>query len=367
MINFNGYKSENNSDMARFLKSRTQSKGAAPGSLIFMGNQTMETPRIRLFKYDQDKATEKEYTSVDEALSDLSTTQISWLNIDGLHDISIIQKIGKHFNISAMVLENVLNTGQRAKYFDDDNSLTMLTKAVYYDSENNRLSAEQISFILCGNVLISFQEKSGDHFDPVRERIRNSIGHIRKSSSDYLLFCLVDSLVDNYLITIEQIGSRVEEIETRLADPDKELSNELFQFRTEITFLRKTIRPLKEVMTKLLRSESEFLKSENHIFFLELNDMVEHSNDAIDIYFSMVGDQLNLYHTNISNRANGVMKVLTIFASIFIPLTFIAGVYGTNFDYLPELHFRYSYFVMWGVMLLVALSMLYYFRKNKWF
>ena len=353
--------------MARFLKSITKSKGAAPGSLIFMGNQTMEIPRIRVFKFNLDTTSEQEYQTIEDALKNIDPSQMNWLNIDGLHDTSIIKKIGTQFDISALILDNVLNTGQRSKFFDDKNTLAIITKAVYSDDDTNSIFVEQISFIICGYVLISFQERPGDHFEPVRERIRNNIGHIRKSSSDYLLYTLLDSLVDNYLITIEQIGSKIEELDNRLDDPDKELSNELFHYKTEITYFRKAIRPLKEVMTRLIRSDSEFIKKETHVYFQELNDLVEHANDAIEIYFGMIGDQLNLYHTNLSNRANDVMKVLTIFASIFIPLTFLAGVYGTNFEFLPELHFKYSYFVMWGVMVLVAGGMLRYFKKNKWF
>lgn len=353
--------------MARFLKSRSKAKGAAPGSLIFIGNQAMEKPRIRLFSYDSEATAEQEYQSIEEALAGIKPSQVNWLNIDGLHDTSILQKIGKHFSISPLALENVLNTGQRSKFFEDLNSLTILTKAVYYESETNNISVEQISFILCDHVLISFQEKPGDHFEPVRERIRNNIGRIRKSGTDYLLYTLMDSLVDNYLINIEQIGSKIEDLEPRLADPDKEVSDELFHNKTEVTYFRKTIRPLKEVMTRLLRSDSDLIKKDSQVYFQELYDLVEHSNEAIETYFNMIGDQFNLYNTNVSNRVNDVMKVLTIFASIFIPLTFIAGVYGTNFDVVPELHFKYSYFVMWGVMLIVALSMLYYFKKNKWF
>lgn len=353
--------------MARFLKSRKKAKGAAPGTLIFMGNQKTETPKIRLFTFNEKTSTEKEYQSIEKVLNDIKPDQTNWLNIDGLHDTSIIRTIGTHFNISPLALENVLNTGQRAKLFDDTNSLTIITKAVYYDTAKNKISVEQISFLIRDHLLISFQEKPGDHFEPVRERIRNKLGHISKCSVDYLLYTLMDSLVDNYLINIEQLGAKIEALEQRLSAPDKELSDELFYYKTEIMYFRKSIRPLREVMTRLLRSDSKHIKKETQIYLLELNDLIEHSNDAIDTYFTMIGDQLNLYNTNISNRANDVMKVLTIFASIFIPLTFIAGIYGTNFDFVPELHFKYSYYIMWGVMIIVAGSMLYYYKKNKWF
>jgi magnesium transporter len=353
--------------MARFLKNRLKAKGAAPGSFIFIGNQKMDNPRIRLFSYNNDNTSENEFETIEKALGRIDPEMVNWLNIDGLHDISLIQKIAKHFDISALALENVLDTGQRCKLFEDKNSITILSKAIYYESDNNRISVEQISFILAKNILISFQEKVGDHFEPVRERIRNNIGRIRKSSQDYLLYSLIDSLVDNYFINIEKIGEKIENIEQRISVPDKEVSAELFNFKREISFFRKTIRPLKEVMTRLLRLNTDIIKGDNKIYYQELFNLVDHSNDAIDTYFSMINDHINLYNTNLSNKVNDVMKVLTIFASIFIPLTFIAGIYGTNFDYVPELHFRYSYFVMLGIMLVVALTMLYYFKKNKWF
>ena len=353
--------------MARFLKSRAKAKGAAPGSLIFMGKQKMETVKIRLFKYSKDNTSEKEYNSIEEAFKAIDNKQTNWLNIDGIHNTEVIQKIGQHFNISTLALESVLNTGLRAKFFEDKESITLITKAVYYNSEENNISVEQISFVLFQHVVISFQEKLGDHFEPVRARIRNGFGRIRKCTADYLMYALIDCLIDNYLINLEQIGENIEAMEAKLAEPNKEVSAELFQYKTEISYFRKTIKPLKEVLIRLLRSKTELVKEENIIFYQELFDIEEQSIEAVDNYFSMTNDLHNLYNTNISNKANEVMKVLTIFASIFIPLTFIAGIYGTNFEYVPELKFRNAYFIMWGVMLLVAGTMLYFFKKHKWF
>ncbi|MFC2120025.1 magnesium/cobalt transporter CorA [Bacteroidota bacterium] len=353
--------------MARFLKSRVKAKGAAPGSLIFIGKKKMEYTKIRLFKYSENETSEIEYNSIDLAIKSIDDHQINWLNIDGINDTDIIQKIGKQLNISPLALENVLNTGQRAKFFEDKESITLIAKAVYYDTKENKISVEQISFVLFKNIVISFQEKTGDHFEPVRARIRNSIGRIRKSKADYLMYTLIDSLVDNYLINLEQLGEKIEALEAKLSEPNKEISNELFQYKTEISYFRKTIKPLKEVLTRLLRSKSELIREENIVFYHELFDIEEQAIDAVDNYFGMTNDLLSLYNTNISNKANEVMKVLTIFASIFIPLTFIAGIYGTNFEYVPELQFRNAYFIMWGAMILVAAIMLYYFKKHKWF
>jgi magnesium transporter len=353
--------------MARFLKSRSKAKGAAPGSLIFMGKQKMESTRIRLFKYSENGTSENEFDSIDKALKAVGEKQINWLNIDGLHNTEVIQQIGKQLNISPLALENVLNTGQRAKFFEDKESLTVLTKAVYYNADDNEISVEQISFVLFQNLVISFQEKSGDHFEPVRTRIRDGYGRIRKRTADYLMYALIDCLVDNYLINLEQIGEKIEALEPRLVNPSKEISSELFQFKTEISYFRKNIKPLKEVLTRLLRSKNELIREDNIVFYQELFDIEDHSIDAVENYYVMTNDLINLYNTHISNKANEVMKILTIFASIFIPLTFIAGIYGTNFEYVPELQFRYAYFIMWGVMILVASIMLYFFKKHKWF
>jgi magnesium transporter len=209
--------------MARFLKKRSKAKGAPPGSFIFLGNQKMENSKIKMISYDQESVSENEYKTIEEALKGVHSEEVNWLNIDGVHDTSLIQKIGKHFDVSPLALENILNTGQRCKLFEDKESITLITKAVYFHQEINQIEVEQISFILLENTLISFQEKEGDHFDPVRERIRNKLGRIRKSGPDYLLFALIDGIVDNYLIDTEKIGEKIESLENLLSQPNKEL------------------------------------------------------------------------------------------------------------------------------------------------
>lgn len=353
--------------MARFLKSRVKAKGASPGSLIFMGRKKMESTKIRLFKYSENKTSENEFNSIEKALKAIDNSQINWLNIDGIHNTDIVQKIGKHFNISPLALENILNTGQRAKLFEDKESVTLITKAIYYNTDENIISVEQISFVLLENTVISFQEETGDHFEPVRLRIRTGFGRIRKSTADYLMYTLIDCLVDNYLINLEQLGEKIEAFEAKLSEPNKEISIQLFKYKTEVSYFRKTIKPLKEVLIRLIRSKTELVKADNLVYYQELYDIEDQSIEAAENYFSMTNDLINLYNINISNKVNEVMKVLTIFASIFIPLTFIAGIYGTNFDYVPELHYKHSYFVMWGAMISVAGIMLYYFKKHKWF
>jgi magnesium transporter len=353
--------------MARFLKSRLKARGASPGELIFLGKQKMEEVKIRLIQYNTTDFKETSFENLDEALLSIKNDYINWLNIDGIHNIEIIKKTGVHFNLSSISLENILNTGQRAKFIEDNNAITLITKAINLNKEAMAISVEQISFFVLQNVVISFQERIGDHFEPVRTRIRNNIGRIRKSSADYLSFTLIDALVDNYLINLEQIGERIESLEHKTENPTKELSRELFQLKTEVAYFRKSIRPMKEMLTRVLNSNSDFFNDKNEIYYQELFDLIEQANEASDNYLTMTNDLINLYNTNLSHKENQVMKVLTIFASIFIPLTFIAGIYGTNFEYLPELKYKFAYFIMWGVMIIVAMGMLVYFKKQKWF
>ena len=353
--------------MARFLKSRLKTKGAAPGSLIFIGDKKMDDTRLNLLTYNENELFEKEYKSIDELLANIKSGYVNWINVDGIHDTDIIKKIGKEFNISPLALENIPDTGQRPKIFEDPGYAVLITKAVYFDRDENKISVEQISFVLRENIIISFQEKTGDHFEHVRNRIRNSVGKIRRTGSDYLAYALIDSLLDNYLINLEQIGSKIEALSSRLNDNNKEVSTLLFHYKTELSYFRRAIVPLKPLPVRLIKSDTKVISQENLVYFELLTDLSDQAHEAIDSYINMTNDLINMYNTNLSNRVNQVMKVLTIFASIFIPLTFIAGVYGTNFDYIPELQYRNAYFIMLGAMVLVAGVMIYFFKKHKWF
>ncbi len=352
--------------MARFLKSRKLAKGKAPGSFVFIGKQKMEKSRIRVIQYNENEILETEEEHIEQALQSIEKNKVTWINIDGIHDAAVIEKVGHRLNISALLLDNIPNTDQRPKFLEDSENIILIIKAFFFNTDNSSIDTEQISFILGKEYLVTFQEKIGDHFEVVRERLREKIGVIRTKGPDYLLHALTDALVDNYFIGIENLGHQVEKLESRLSGNDKDIASLIYFYKTEFTYLRKHIRPLKEVMTRLLKTESGVIHKKSMIYFQELEDLVIQSLEAIEIYYTMVSDQLNIYHTNVSNRVNDVMKVLTIFASIFIPLTFIAGIYGTNFDYLPELHYRYSYYIMWGIMVLVAVVMLWFFRRKKW-
>lgn len=354
--------------MARFFKKRIEAKGLAPGSLVFIGKQKIEKPSLKIINYDKDSLEEIDILSVEDVIRMKGTHSVSWLNIYGIHDTELIKKVGEIYDLHPLVLEDIMNTGQRPKLEEFDNCQFIAMKMLQYNKEEQQVYAEQLSIVLGREFIISFQERPGDVFEPVRYRIRKHKGRIRSSGNDYLAYALMDTVVDNYIYIIEGIGEQIEELQQQILDnPNPIMLRQINGFKSEISFLNKVIRPVRELVTRLVRSESDLFQKKTIPFVKDLLDLITHVAETVDTYREILSDYLNIYHSSISNRMNEVMKVLTIFAAIFIPLTFLAGVYGTNFENIPELGFRYSYFIMWGIMVVVAIIMIRYFRKKKWF
>jgi magnesium transporter len=353
--------------MARFLKSRKISQGTSPGSLIFIGNKKMDQSQIHIMLYNRETLEEKQIDDISGIPEDLPADSVLWINIYGLQDTLLIEKIGEKFTIPPLELEDILNTDQRPKIIENENNLTLFLKVLEYDPENTRVNGDHISMVLGPNYVITFQERVARYFEPVRERIRNNRGRIRKSGPDYLAYTLADTLVDGYLQSIENLGAAIENMEEEVFTiTKKEVVQKIYRLKTNVSFIRKSVFPLKETLLLVTKMDSKFIQKKNHSFFKDLLDLSTQAMEAVEIYYNMTNDYLNIYHANVGNRTNDVMKVLTIFASIFIPLTFIAGVYGTNFDVLPELHFKYSYFIMLAVMLVIAVAMLFFFKRKDW-
>jgi magnesium transporter len=268
-----------------------------------------------------------------------------------------MEEISKGFNLDSLILAEVMNTGTRPKVVEYQNCVYISIKMLQQNPETNLISVENLSLIITESVLISFQERRGDVFEPVRERIRKQKKRIRNSGTDYLAFALLDIVIDNYIYVISVLGEKIESLEDNLAiEPKQSLILEINNYKRELNFLRKNIKPAREMILALSKIESDLIDETSYIHFKELQDNIDQASDSSDSYREILSDQLN-----------DIMKFLTIFSVIFIPLTFIAGIYGTNFDILPELHFKYSYFIMWGVMVSVAIGMLIYFKKRKWF
>src|SRR6056297_1552541 len=353
--------------MARFLKSRKKSHGATPGSLIFIGNQKMEKPEIHIMIYNRETLQEKHVDSIDEIPENLPEASVLWVNIYGLQDTELIAKAGERFSIPPLELEDIVNTDQRPKVVESDKNLSFFLKMLEYREETAQVAGDQVTIVLGENAVITFQEKPAHYFEFVRERIRNGRGRIRHAGADYLAYALIDTLVDGYIHTIESLGASMEAMETDvLNNSQKSIVEKIYRHKTNIGYIRKSIFPLKEMMLFLNKTESKLIQKKTRSFLKDLNDLTTQALEAVEIYHNMANDYLNIYHSNVANRTNDVMKVLTIFASIFIPLTFIAGVYGTNFNYIPELEYKYSYFIMIGGMLIVAVIMLFYFKRKDW-
>ena len=354
--------------MARFLNDRQKASGKIPGSLIHLGTKKIDKPLIRLTNFASDKLIEIEPEKLEDCMQYISDGTVSWISLYGLHDADMIQKLGELFEIHGLLLEDMLNTDQRPKITENDKLLIIILKILDFNDKTKELTSDQISLILDDNYLITLQEKEGHYFDTIRERMRKGTGRVRRKGADYLTYVLLDTIVDNYLLNIEILGSIIEKTEGRIFIPkQKGLIEEIYKHKTEINFLRKNIRPVKEILHHLIENESGFIEDENMKYFRDLNDLVVQATETVEIYQIMLNDQMNIYHANLDLRANEIMKVLTVFSAFFIPLTFVAGVYGTNFEYLPEIKLKFGYLYFWIVLVLITLSLTIYFKRRKWF
>ena len=353
--------------MARFFKKRTEIKGVSPGTLVFIGQKKMDSVNIRLIDYNADDLKE-------ETLSDLpSKTQLfhsernSWLNIDGLHDTQFLQRFVDDFDVHPLIMEDVVNTGQRSKMEEIDEYIFLSLKMLHLDEEKQEVRAEQVSMVLHDHYLITFQERIGDVFEPVRVRLRSKKGKSRYAAPDYLMYALLDTVVDNYVFLIEEIGSKIEDLELKVLDnPDKEIVEDINNFKKELNFLSKVIRPAREMLISLVRSENTLIQKKTRPYINDLIGIITHAIETIDSYRTMLGDFLEIYNSTVNHRLNDVMRFLTVFSTIFIPLTFIAGIYGMNFEVMPELKVSWGYFAALGLMAAVAIGMLGFFRRKRW-
>jgi len=341
--------------------------GLPPGSLIHVGEKRVEQTGITIIDYSETELKEFTAKSVEECISFRDSQTVTWINIDGLHDTDIIQDIGNNFGIHSLVQEDILHTAQRPKLENLEDYIFATLKMIDYDEKSEEVTAEQISLILGRNFVISFQERAGDTFDSVRNRIRNGRGRIRRMGVDYLFYALIDSIVDNYFYILERYGEKLEMIETELTENATiETLHIIHRLKKEMTILRKSVWPMRDVINGMEREETPLISEAMRVFIRDLYDHTIQVIDSVDTMREIISGLQDLYLSSVSNRMNEVMKVLTIFASIFIPLTFIAGIYGMNFEYMPELKLRWAYPALWIVMISIIGVLLVLFRRNKW-
>jgi magnesium transporter len=354
--------------MAKLIKKRSRKAGLPPGTLIHIGEKRVGRPKLTLIDYDEANFQESEVRTVEECFSFKEKPTVTWINVEGIHEVEIVEKLGNCFGLHPLVLEDILNTDQRPKLEVYGDYIYIVLKMLYDGDPNCPIEMEQVSIILGSNFVISFQEgKEGDVFNPVRERIRSGKGFIRKTGSDYLVYSLIDTIVDNYFLILERMGDKIELLEEELlAHPTTGTLQEIQKFKNEMTFVRRVVWPLREVVSGLGRKESPLIHETTEIYLRDVYDHIVQIMDTIEVYREMLSGMLDIYLSSVSNRLNSVMKVLTIIATIFMPLTFIAGIYGMNFKYMPELGWRWGYPAVWLIVVIISIAMLIYFKKRKW-
>jgi magnesium transporter len=352
--------------MSRHRHKLSKKVGMSPGTLHIEGEPSTGPVRITVIDYDSSRYEEKQVKNIEECFPYRDTSTVTWINIYGLTNTDVLEKIGRHFAFHPLILEDLLNTEQRPKLEDLESYLYLTIKMLTTGDKEQQVSVEHVSMILGSNYLISFQENVGDVFDPVRERLRRE-GRIRKFGPDYLAYALIDDIVDNYFLVMEKLEERVEDLEEELVVQSSQQSlSKINKLKKDMIFLRKAVWPLREMINCLDRDDSPLIKDETRIYFRDVYDHIIQVIDTLETFRDMVSGMIDIYLSSLSYKMNEIMKVLTLIATIFIPLTFVAGVYGMNFENMPELRHPYGYFIIWGVMIGVVIVMLLYFRKRQW-
>lgn len=355
------------SSSINIFKKRTKAPGLAPGILEFVGEKKVDKPIIHLFEYNERNLIEKDIDDLQELSGRNKTDSVTWVNVRGIHDEKVIEQLGNIFDVHPLAMEDLMNTSQRPKIDEYQDHVFIVMKVFFFNAEKNSIEIEQISLVLGDNYVLSFQEGGMVIFNPLRERIRSGAGKHRKRGADYLVYSLIDTIVDLYFQILDVIGECIEKLEEDIEeDPREEILGEIKNLKKEMLLMRKLTMPVKDIIRELSRGDCEFVKEDQYIYFRDVLDHMEQVSDNIEMFRDMLSGIADHYLTFVSNKMNEVMKVLTIISTIFIPLTFIAGVYGMNFKFMPELSWKWSYPIVWTLMIAAGCVMAVFFRKKKW-
>ena len=353
--------------MTESLESPSDKFGLAPGTLVHVGEVSETEVKISVVDYTGSSIEEYPATSIDEILQYKDTDSVTWINIDGLHDTGVIESIGTHFGIHSLVLEDILNTHQRPKIEESADHLFIVAKGLIFDQEEISVDYEQISILVLDGFVFTFKERPDDLFDPVRQRLRNGKGQFRSQGADYLAYVILDTIVDRYFVFQDSMDDVLESIDNELLfNPTSKTLNTIQRIKREMIFVRRSVSPLRELLATLLRSETGLIKETTKVYLRDVYDHAIRVIEGMDSYRDLIAGMLDIYLSSVSNKMNEVMKVLTVFASIFIPLTFVAGIYGMNFEYMPELKWKWAYPALWVCFISISGFLLFYFRKKKW-
>lgn len=346
---------------------RSDKTGLPPGTIVHVGARPTGPAVLSIINYSEHGFDEQVGADVEACVASLQTPEMTWINVAGLHDASLIERLGQALGLHPLVLEDIANASQRPKVEEYDGYLFVVLKMLEYDQEQDQTMVEQVSLILGDNYLVSFQEDSNDVFDPVRARLRNSAGRLRKFAADYLAYALIDAIVDNYFVVLELMGDRIEGIEEQVAEhPEERPLPEIYRLKREMIALRRAVWPLREVLAMLQHSESSLIRPGTVVYLRDVYDHTVQMMDTIESMRDLLSGMMDIYLSGLSNRMNEIVKVLTIFSTIFIPLTFLAGVYGMNFRHFPEIEWRFGYAMFWLICGVIAVVMLLYFRRKRW-
>ncbi|NIQ97241.1 MAG: magnesium/cobalt transporter CorA [Desulfuromonadales bacterium] len=352
---------------SRIFRIRPKKVGGAPGDLVHVGEKKKSEASLEIFSYDARGLTRTQDATLDQCLDLAEAPGVNWINVDGLHDVALVERLGQGFGIHPLVLEDILNTEHRPKFEESESYLFVVLKMLPVDGGVNEVEPEQFSLILTANCVLSFQEQPGDVFTGVRGRLLSGKGRIRQRGPDYLAYALIDSIVDSHFLILERFGDDIEKLEEELiTDPTQETLQKIHHYRRELIMLRKSIWPLREVISALHRNDTDLIAETTQIYLQDVYDHTIQVVDTVETFRDIIAGFLDLYLSSVSNRMNEVMKVLTIIATIFIPLTFLAGIYGMNFEHMPELGWRWSYAVFWAIIVTLGVGLVAYFRHKKW-
>jgi magnesium transporter len=353
--------------MSRFSDHTNKPAGSSPGTVVYIGEARAEPVSISHIHYDSNSSDARRVVTALDVTPPSNVNGIAWYTIDGVHNPEILSTIGDRFGLHGLVLEDIANTTQRPKIEEFDQYIFIAMKMITFDEAAKELASEHVSLIIGDGYVLSFLENDGDVFEPVRQRIASAKGRIRKMKSDYLAYALMDAIVDNYFKVLEDLGDQIDEVEDEVVEaPSINTLRTVHRLKRELIFLRRSVWPMREVVNTLLRDESDLVRDETRIYLRDLYDHTIHVIDTVETLRDIVAGMLDVYLSSVSNKLNQVMKVLTVMSSIFIPLTFVAGVYGMNFKYMPELEWYYGYPAIMLGMLFVALALLVMFRRKEW-
>lgn len=356
--------------MKNFLKRRSQKAGLPPGTPVYVGDKKPTPVKICLMDYHDDKFVEKDIdlNNLSICKDYINKASMTWINVEGLSDINALESLGKMFGLHPLVLEDIANTDQRPKLEDFDDYIYIVLKMFHFNEKTNEVTPEQVSIVFGKNYVITFQEGiEGDSFNSIRDRIRNGKGKITKMNSDYLVYAMVDSIIDTYFIILEQFGDKIENLELELINnPQKATLTTIYELKREMLFLRKSVWPLREVIGRMERGDTDLISEDIHIFLRDVYDHTINTLDTVETYRDMLSGMLDIYLSSISNRLNETMKYLALISTIFIPMTFISSIYGMNFEDMPELHWATGYPFALGLMVAIGLGFFIYFKKKRW-